>query len=85
MDYSLRSEREILPNLNWSLNRKQEGLVDELKKKDQEVESLKQKLHHMVALHSTWTPSLSSPHHWRDRESECASHTLTFSLYFFLP
>ncbi|XP_011405939.2 PREDICTED: macoilin-1-like [Amphimedon queenslandica] len=43
--------------------KKQEGLVDELKKKDKEIESLKQKLHHVVALHSTWTPSLSSPHH----------------------
>ena len=51
------------PVINGAVSfRKHESLVEELHKKNAEIEGLKQKMQQLVALQSTWTPSLS-PHH----------------------
>ena len=42
--------------------RKHESLMEELHKKNCEIEALKQEKQRLVALQSAWTPTLS-PHH----------------------
>jgi hypothetical protein len=62
---SLADETRVKIDLFQHLSdarRKQECLVDEIKLKEKEIEALHLKLQQMVALQSTWTPSLSPPH-----------------------
>ena len=62
---SLAGETRVKIELFTALSearRKQEGMMEELKKKTAEVDSLQQNMSRLVALQSTWTPSLSHHH-----------------------